>query len=403
MSVHQDGCIVLAHHKKTAMKKLTLSIVLAIIIPAALLSQSCLPEGITFTTQAEIDSFQIIYPDCTEIEGDVEINGNYITNLDGLNVLTAFWGSLWIYFNDDLTSLSGLDNVTSVGGFLYVGFNPVLTSLLALSNVTSVGENLSIEDNYVLTSLTGLENVTYIGGDLEIVNNPVLTSLSAMNNITSIGGGLLIENNDALTILSGLDNVTSIGEFLWIVDNATLTSLSALFNVTSISEYIWIIGNVALSGLSGLDNIDAASIAGLYIYNNTALSTCGVQSICDYLASPSGEITINSNAPGCNSREEVEEACAVSVNEVSIINNLFIHPNPCYNTITIEYELKQPEIVTIAIYNHLGEKAKAIKEREIVGQQIIELNCRELPAGIYFCVLKTNPPRSGQIAKMIKL
>ena len=36
-------------------------------------TQSCLPGGITFTTQAQIDSFPINYPGCSEIEGFVEI------------------------------------------------------------------------------------------------------------------------------------------------------------------------------------------------------------------------------------------------------------------------------------------------------------------------------------------
>ena len=34
-------------------------------------AQPCLPEGITFTTQSQMDSFPILYPNCTEIEGDV--------------------------------------------------------------------------------------------------------------------------------------------------------------------------------------------------------------------------------------------------------------------------------------------------------------------------------------------
>jgi hypothetical protein len=57
-------------------------------------SQPCLPEGITFNTQEQIDDFQINYPNCTEIEGDVLIEGNDITNLDGLDVLTAVGGNL---------------------------------------------------------------------------------------------------------------------------------------------------------------------------------------------------------------------------------------------------------------------------------------------------------------------
>ena len=50
----------------------------------------CLPEGITFTTQAQIDSFAVNYPGCTEIDGDVIIGRSNpttdISNLNGLNV-----------------------------------------------------------------------------------------------------------------------------------------------------------------------------------------------------------------------------------------------------------------------------------------------------------------------------
>jgi len=83
---------------------------------------NCLPEGIELETQASIDNFQINYPGCTEIEGDVTIgkwnlNSN-ITNLADLSLLTAIGGYLDIRLNDNLTSLSGLSNLTSVGGLL---------------------------------------------------------------------------------------------------------------------------------------------------------------------------------------------------------------------------------------------------------------------------------------------
>lgn len=57
-------------------------------------AQPCLPEGITFYTQTQIDSFQVNYPNCTEVEGSVLIEGNDITNLDGLEVLNAIGGYL---------------------------------------------------------------------------------------------------------------------------------------------------------------------------------------------------------------------------------------------------------------------------------------------------------------------
>jgi len=75
------------------MKKL--SLLFALLIPAFLTSQPCLPEGITFTTQAQIDSFQINYPNCTEIEGNIDIGdweGTDIDNLNALSVLTSIGG-----------------------------------------------------------------------------------------------------------------------------------------------------------------------------------------------------------------------------------------------------------------------------------------------------------------------
>jgi hypothetical protein len=106
---------------------------------------SCLPEGITFNTQAQIDSFQVNYPGCIEIEGDVIIG-----------FLNA--GSC------DITYLSGLSVLTSIGGNLIINVDESLTSLTGLENLTLIGSYLSININYALASLTGLEGLTSIGG-----------------------------------------------------------------------------------------------------------------------------------------------------------------------------------------------------------------------------------------------
>lgn len=80
--------------KHTTMKKLTLLIGLAFIVQVMVYSQSCLPDGITFTSQEQIDNFQNNYPNCTEIEGDVTISGYDISNLNGLYVVTTVGGGL---------------------------------------------------------------------------------------------------------------------------------------------------------------------------------------------------------------------------------------------------------------------------------------------------------------------
>ena len=77
------------------MKTFTCISVLLFCLPLFLSAQSpCLPEGITFTTQEQIDNFQVNYPGCTEIEGDVIISGEDINNLEGLNVVTDVGGFL---------------------------------------------------------------------------------------------------------------------------------------------------------------------------------------------------------------------------------------------------------------------------------------------------------------------
>ncbi|MCK9205174.1 MAG: hypothetical protein M0P58_12175, partial [Bacteroidales bacterium] len=85
------------------MNKFNVIITALAICPIIALSQGCLPEGITFTDQAQIDSFQVNYPGCSQIEGSVRINGVDIDNLNGLSVLTSIGGDLEIHFCYSLT------------------------------------------------------------------------------------------------------------------------------------------------------------------------------------------------------------------------------------------------------------------------------------------------------------
>jgi hypothetical protein len=55
------------------MNRLILVTGLVLFLQATGFSQSCLPEGIVFQTQGQIDSFQINFPGCIHIEGGVTI------------------------------------------------------------------------------------------------------------------------------------------------------------------------------------------------------------------------------------------------------------------------------------------------------------------------------------------
>jgi hypothetical protein len=348
-------------------------------------SQSCLPEGITFTTQGAIDSFSMNYPGCTVIEGDVKISGEDIThlsglivltsiggtitvrdnthlaNLTGLNNLTHIGGAVWIHSNDTLTSLNGLDNVVAIDGFLNIYNNNLLIDLSGLGNVKSVGSNITIWYNDRLTSLSGMSNLDSLEFALWIENNASLTSLSGINNLTSIGsivildndaltslsglgsityieGDLNIRGNSALTSLVGLDHVPSIGGWVKITDNDALVSLKDLDKISSIGGGLVITENDSLTSLLEIGNIDISSINTLDISNNIALFECEAVSICEYLTSNTGTVVIQNNAIGCNSQEEVDAAClAVSVDDIDA-EIVSVYPNPAHDILHIAFK-----------------------------------------------------------------
>jgi len=417
------------------MKKLY-TLLIALIFIGGALGQGCLPDSITFVTQAEIDNFQTNHPNCTEIEGTVLILGNDITNLNGLNVLTSIGGDLyigWFYSsggNPSLTSLTGLDNVTAIGGALCISYNAALASLSGLENVTSIGGKLEIRGNNALIDLTGLDNLTSIIGYVEIHYNGFLTSLTGLDNVTYIGGSLIIGCNNTLMSLTGLDNVTTIeGRLIigtWLPQggwcgNASLTSLSALDNLTSIGDDLVILGNDALTSLTGLDNL--TSIVGLSITRNhnltslsalnnvtftgggleirfnDTLSECEILSICNYLANPNGEVSIESNNIGCNSPEEVQDSCianAVTVGEIDRYQNISIYPNPTHSSITIELPTQSFKNTFLTISNTNGQ--------QLITQPIIEpqteIDISYLPTGIY--IVKVWNDKDVMVRKVIK-
>jgi hypothetical protein len=316
------------------MKK-QLALLIGLLLSFSASSQSCLPDGIMFTTQSQIDSFQFNYPNCTEIEGDVTISGFEffeITNLNGLNLVTSIGSDLTIYMNEALTNLTGLEGLAFVGG------------------------DLTINGNLYMTNLTGLDNLTFIGGSLIIYWNDSLTSMTALENLTSVGGNLVVQDLPALTSLIGFNNLTSIGGELMINHNITLNSLT------------------------GLNNIDAGSISNLYIRNNSSLSTCAVQSVCDYLANPNGTIEIHDNATGCNSQEEVEDACGVGFEEVGTLESLInIYPNPSSSQFTIEAKIPINQgIIDIFSMNGHNLNPYQITEPKMV------IDISYLPSGVYF-------------------
>ena len=351
------------------MKKLIFLLLIALITQTAVISQPCLPSGITFNSQTAIDNFQANHPNCTEIGGDVIIDGETINNLNGLSVITLIEGKLEIIGCDVLSSLTGLNNVTVIEGDFVLAGNDALFSFIGLDALTTIGGNFDIRANNYLIHFTGLGNLTTIGGGVWIWLNSNLSSFAGLEKLTSIDDGL------------------SIGIYGWpsgTWGNGSLTSLTGLHNLTSVSGDLKVIGNDALSSLSGLDGINPASIGNLTIAHNAVLSTCEVQSVCDYLHNPNGTISILGNASGCGDQAEVEYACTmIGIPDINLESEFSIYPNPAENILFISSE-NGIVIDEVRIYNQVGQKV--LQETQITN----ELDISMLQQGLYVIVLTSN-------------
>lgn len=333
----------------------------------------CLPEGITFSTQEEIDNFQSNYPGCSEILGDVTIYGDDITNLHGLNVITSIDGSLtigdayswygnpqlinlygldnlltiggdlWIVGNDTLSSLEGFESLVHIGGGLTIGghiqigpfYNPCLTNLSGLSGLSFIGDGITIKENKSLTNLNGLEGLYSIDGGISILGNPALISLSGIEGLTSMGD-LFITGNDALSNLSGLEGLTTINGSLEIWGNNSLTSLSGLEGLTSIDGNLsigdWWIGAFAppLTNLDGLETLSSISGNLEISLNNTLTNLAGMNKV----SSIGGDLMLLEN-------NALTSLAGLEYIEAASIENLYIAYNPL---------LSQCEIKSICDY-----------------------------------------------------
>lgn len=295
------------------MKRQTFLIFLLSFYAHVLFSQSCLPEGILFTRQGQIDSFQVNYPGCNIVEGFVNITGNDISNLLGLNVLDSVLGRFDIDYAVDLQDLGGLENLKYIGGDFTIEDAHALHYLTGLENLSTVGGNLEISWNDWLFSLDGLQQLNTVEGNVFIDENWELASLEGLDNLTTIGGNLMIgdwwSGNYLLSNLDGLNSLTTVGAGLFIGFNHSLTSLVGLSNLNSISGELMILHNANLTSIAGLENIEDTTITHVWIYSNPLLTHCSILSLCEYLTCIPEMIGIYNNGPGCDNPHEIADSC----------------------------------------------------------------------------------------------
>lgn len=254
-------------------------------------AQNCLPDGISFYNQSEIDNFAVNYPGCTHIGGDVLIGSNSIMNLNGLSQLQSIEGDVSIYASN-LASLEGLNNITSMHELtLYNTQVSTLTPLQNLHSLQSLYINpISFQGPVSLNGLQGLTklnrltlyNVSMFNlGGLENIDSfqhidiryADLTSLDGLQNADYIGM-LSLYGNEAMTTLAGLETVNTIERL--VIGAFTPTDFQAIQHITkmrSLELYETTLADMTV--FQQITEIDTLKLS----YNDNLLSLNGLQNI----------------------------------------------------------------------------------------------------------------------------
>jgi len=321
------------------------------------IEENCAPiicpiGDVVLTNQLQIDSFIIDYESCTEIAGNLTISGTDITNINGLSYLTGISGSLVISGNPNLLNLNGLANLNIVYGNLQIENNNALNDISGLLNLATVTDNVNIGSNNSLTNLNGLAGIININGSLTITNNNALVNLGGLFNLLSIQDDLVISNNAALPYLGGLNSIIYIGGDIQLNDNTGLINIDALSDIGSIA------GN-------------------LQVQDNSNLSACcDLLTLAQIVTTAGNTVTIQNNAEGCNSLQEIEadpNCEAISVQSINQLNNINIYPNPATNWLNLNSDLG---IEIIEIYDFNGRLLKSENNAN-------QLDISDLTVGIY--------------------
>ena len=195
----------------------------------------------------------------TEIDGNLTINCQSLTSLDGLYNLKKITGN-FITWKACITSYEGIDKLTEIGGDFEVRLPYSLESFEGLESLETIGGNFKVIDKLALSSLSsfkGLSSLKSIGGDFEVnAKSSSLASFEGLENLETIGGNFKVI---AESSFKGLNGLKSIGGDFEVNANSSLESFEGLESLETIGGNFKIIDNEsslnALSSFKGLSSL----------------------------------------------------------------------------------------------------------------------------------------------------
>jgi len=368
-----------------------LSLFLCFTLHSINLYAQCPSFATILRTQSDVDSFQLKYPDCQHLEGELYLgalsfsdSSSNIKNLNGLLQLSRINGGVSMIRLDSLVHADGLNNVEYIGGDLFIKFSEKLKGLRGFSSLDTISGSLVVENCDSLESMLGLDSLSFIGNDISIVSNGNLRSLNGLENITMSGGSIFLRDLPLLSSLDGLQNLEHVGGF-YEIDETGISNFSGMEKLRMVDRLLDIDENVNLLTLEGLNNVDSLGGA-LRVVNNSSLMDCSV--LCRLITEGKieGNISILFNASGCsNIQEIIEDGCFISTsNPMDQSLNFEVFPNPAESQIYLRSSYGDLPEVKVIIRNAQGNTIVELACPRIYDNTDFEIDLNSYQAGIYY-------------------
>lgn len=332
----------------------TLVIIIYILTSSTLYGQvRCVIENEVILRQSQLDSFSILYPDCTDLESIQLLTPN-VKDLTALGNLKNI-GSL-IIRNTAISNLNGLDNLERCG-YLALTKNDSLSDIKALSKLRH-SKTISLVENNVLISLEGFA--------LDSVNWLVIQS-KTLKTLKRLGARYC----QRLTLIETyLDDFS--GHNLSYVEEVVLDITGNIDSIGSINpEKLSILFSPQLQDITPLNSL--TKLKWLEISTNKNLSLCSVDIICRNLDNPDFRLDVSGNARRCRNKEEIREGCISSIGSIIETNRINISPQPATDVLNIS---GLSEDTPYMIINMIGDQVMS-------GMAYETIDMSSLPAGMY--------------------
>jgi len=303
------------------------------------------------------------------------------------------------------------------GGGMYCAENsiPILVNVEISDNHTENGKGGGLyfsDSNPILLDVNLIYNTAERGGAIFFNNSDALiyNSTLAQNEATVHGGAVFASGGSAVQLINSV---------LWnnTVEQIALVGVYGGQNSAAISysdvqggeEGIFLSGLSSVSWMEGnLDEDPLFAVTGDYPYALSDDSPCINTGNPDTtgLNVPAFDLAGNQRYRG----GRIDMGAYENQNVTTFINpvlpaevfKLLCSPNPFSDELTITYHLSESAYTRIEIYNSAGKEVIELSHKlQSGGRQVCKIKTTDLPAGVYYCVLKTN--ERIQTRKIIKL